>query len=77
MRHAAYGLALDKNNGWIGHSGAASGYLSLSVYLPSQKATVVVLINSNVNNTSLLSLAKAITKIITPKHVYDIVPTTP
>jgi len=66
-----YGLALYKLNGWIGHSGLIPGYESLSIYLPSQQATLVVLINVHTTDFPLLSLAKTITKIITPKHIYD------
>jgi len=66
-----YGLALYKLNGWIGHSGLIPGYETLSTYLPSQQATLVVLINTHTTDFPLLPLAKTITKIITPKHIYD------
>jgi D-alanyl-D-alanine carboxypeptidase len=79
VRHYGYGLALNNNNGWIGHNGDFPGYQTLSIYLPSQQATVVVLINTNITSPDgapLLLLGQAITRIITPKHVYEFVATT-
>jgi D-alanyl-D-alanine carboxypeptidase len=51
------------------------GYQSLTIYLPSAHATVVALINTNVNppdaRTPLVNrLGQSITRIITPKRVY-------
>ena len=75
VRDVGYGLALNNGNGWIGHHGGVPGYQSLTVYLPSARATVVVLINTNVNppdaRTPLVNrLGRAITSIITPGHVF-------
>jgi D-alanyl-D-alanine carboxypeptidase len=73
--HVGYGLALNSSNGWLGHNGGVPGYQSLTIYLPSARATVVALINTNVNppdaRTPLVNrLGQSITGIITPKHVY-------
>jgi D-alanyl-D-alanine carboxypeptidase len=68
-----YGLALADSNGWIGHDGRLFGYESTTIYLPAQRATVVVLINTSDVTAPLSSadfLAQAITRVITPKHVY-------
>ena len=68
-----YGLGLMNINGWIGHSGLIPGYQSLTSYLPSQQATIVVLINTGFIGSPhepVLLLGQAITKIITPRHVY-------
>jgi D-alanyl-D-alanine carboxypeptidase len=70
---AGYGLGLFDVNGWIGHNGSLPGYQSLVIYLPSRRATVVVLVNSDVNyrGESLTTLiGQAITKIITPGHIF-------
>jgi len=70
-----YGLGLFQANGWIGHNGALPGYQSLVVYLPSAQATIVVLLNGDKNPTPRdvrTMLARAITKIITPKHVINL-----
>jgi D-alanyl-D-alanine carboxypeptidase len=73
--HVGYGLALNNSNGWLGHNGGVPGYQSLTIYLPSERATVVVLISTNINppdaRTPLVNrLGQSITRIITPKHVY-------
>jgi D-alanyl-D-alanine carboxypeptidase len=70
---AGYGLGLFDVNGWIGHNGSLTGYESLVIYLPSRRATVVVLVNSDVNHrgealTTLIG--QAITKIISPGHIF-------
>ena len=49
MRHVGYGIGLNNSNGWIGHNGGVPGYQSLTIYLPSERATIVALINTNVS----------------------------
>lgn len=72
-----YGLGVDINHGWIGHAGSLPGYQSLTVYLPAQKATMVLLLNtdiaSNGENPSTL-LGRAITQVISPGNVYGDAP---
>lgn len=69
----AYGLGIDINHGWIGHAGSLPGYQSLTVYLPALRATMVILLNtdirSNGENPSTL-LGRAITQVISPQNVY-------
>ena len=68
-----YGLALFNINGWLGHNGSIPGYQSLTVYLPSSKATMVVLMNTDANppdHELTTVVGRAITKIITPKHIF-------
>ncbi|WP_434587270.1 serine hydrolase domain-containing protein [Streptomyces sp. A5-4] len=70
----SYGLGIFKSGGWIGHNGSIPGYESVTVYLPSQKATLVLLLNTDIPHdgqepSSLV--ARAITQIVTPKNVYD------
>ncbi|MDV7217311.1 serine hydrolase domain-containing protein [Streptomyces prunicolor] len=69
-----YGLGIFETGGWIGHNGSIPGYESVTVYLPALKATLVVLINTDITTggqePSTL-LARAVTKIATPGHVYD------
>jgi D-alanyl-D-alanine carboxypeptidase len=70
----SYGLGLFDANGWIGHNGSIPGYETVTVYLPSQRATLVIMINTDSTvqgqEPSTL-LARAITAIVTPDHVYD------
>ena len=70
-----YGLGLFVNHGWVGHNGSLPGYQSLTLYLPRQRATLVVLVNSDIDyrGSELPTLlGTAITKIITPRHVYTL-----
>lgn len=70
----SYGLGIFKTNGWIGHNGSIPGYETVTVYLPSEKATLVIMINTDVQyqgqEPSTL-LARAITTVATPDNVYD------
>ena len=70
----SYGLGIFETSGWIGHNGSTPGYESVTVYLPPQKATLVLLINSDISSggqePSTL-LARAITEIVTPDNIYD------
>ncbi|MEU3932467.1 serine hydrolase domain-containing protein [Streptomyces sp. NPDC029044] len=69
-----YGLGIFETNGWIGHNGSIPGYETVTVHLPSQKATLVIMINTDVvaegQEPSTL-LARAITEVATPGNVYD------
>lgn len=69
-----YGLGVFETGGWIGHNGSIPGYQSVTVYLPARKATLVLLLNTDVTHegqepSSLL--ARAVTEVVTPDNVYD------
>ncbi len=69
----SYGLGLFVAAGWIGHNGSLPGYQSLTIYLPSEHATLVILINTDnsyQNQEPSTLLGEAITEIVTPDHVY-------
>ncbi|SEB98683.1 serine hydrolase [Streptomyces sp. TLI_105] len=77
---AGYGLGIFNIQGWIGHNGSLPGYESLTLYLPEAKATLVVLLNTDVlhdNNEPSTLFGQAITRIVTPGHVFDIPVTEP
>ncbi|WP_200308753.1 serine hydrolase domain-containing protein [Streptomyces adelaidensis] len=70
----SYGLGIFESGGWIGHNGSIPGYQTVTVYLPSKKATLVLMLNTDIPHegqepSSLF--ARAITEIVTPKNVYD------
>ncbi|MEV0740379.1 serine hydrolase domain-containing protein [Streptomyces sp. NPDC050549] len=70
----SYGLGIFESGGWIGHNGSIPGYETVTVYLPSQKATLVVILNTDITYggqepSSLV--ARAVTEIVTPDNVYD------
>ncbi|MGX1273612.1 serine hydrolase domain-containing protein [Streptomyces phaeoluteigriseus] len=72
---AGYGLGIFDVQGWIGHNGSLPGYESLTIYLPSAQATLVVLLNTDINykNEEPSTLfGDAITKIISPDHVFNL-----
>lgn len=75
-----YGLGIFVNHGWLGHNGSLPGYQTVAVYLPSARATLVVLTNTDNSyqgseNSTLF--AKAITGIVTPGNIYTLPPTPP
>ncbi|MET7696383.1 serine hydrolase domain-containing protein [Streptomyces sp. NPDC005485] len=70
----SYGLGIFRSGGWIGHNGSIPGYETVTVYLPSRKATLVLMLNTDITHagqepSSLV--ARAITEIVTPGNVYD------
>ncbi|MFC9286344.1 serine hydrolase domain-containing protein [Streptomyces sp. NPDC057052] len=72
---SGYGLGIFDVQGWIGHNGSLPGYQSLTVYLPSARTTLVVVLNTDINykNEEPSTLfGNAITKIISPDHVFDL-----
>ncbi|WP_405529900.1 beta-lactamase family protein [Streptomyces avidinii] len=72
---AGYGLGIFNVQGWIGHNGSLPGYGSLVLYLPEAKATLVVLLNTDIsyeNQEPSTLFGEAITKIVTPDRVYSL-----
>ncbi|MGP9022794.1 serine hydrolase domain-containing protein [Streptomyces sp. BR1] len=72
---ASYGLGIFNIQGWIGHNGSLPGYESLTIYLPESKATLAVMLNTDIlHNKSEPStlFGQAITRIVTPGHVFNI-----
>jgi D-alanyl-D-alanine carboxypeptidase len=75
-----YGLGIFNVGGWIGHNGSLPGYQTVAVYLPQRQTTLVILINTDIENRGgepSTSLATAITKVLTPDHVYSLGPQLP
>ncbi|GHD87837.1 serine hydrolase domain-containing protein [Streptomyces naganishii] len=72
---AGYGLGIFDVQGWIGHNGSIPGYESLTVHLPSARTTLVVLLNTDIDHKGSepsTLFGEAITKIVTPRHVFDL-----
>jgi D-alanyl-D-alanine carboxypeptidase len=70
-----YGLGIFNLGGWIGHNGSLPGYQTVSVYLPQTKTTMVILINTDIEHEGgepSTSLETAITKELTPDHIYTL-----
>lgn len=73
MPGISYGLGIFNANGWIGHNGSISGYQTLCFYLPSAKATLVVIANTDIpykGEELTSSLGAAITEIVSPDNYY-------
>lgn len=72
---AGYGLGIFNVQGWIGHNGSLPGYESLTIYLPSAKTTLVVLLNTDINHQGAepsTVVGQAVTKIVSPQHVFNL-----
>ncbi|MFJ7149267.1 serine hydrolase domain-containing protein [Streptomyces sp. NPDC100445] len=72
---AGYGLGIFDVQGWIGHNGSLPGYESLTIYLPATRTTLVVVLNTDIdhgNNEPSTLFGQAITRIISPRHVFDL-----
>ncbi|MEV6955196.1 serine hydrolase domain-containing protein [Streptomyces sp. NPDC051183] len=70
-----YGLGIFNVEGWIGHNGSLPGYQSLTVYLPQARATMVVLLNTDISyrGSEPSSLfGRAITETVTPRHLFEL-----
>jgi D-alanyl-D-alanine carboxypeptidase len=70
-----YGLGIFNLGGWIGHNGSLPGYQTVSVYLPQTQTTMVIMINTDIEHQGgepSTSLATAITKELTPDHIYTL-----
>ncbi|MQY36373.1 D-aminopeptidase [Streptomyces sp. RB17] len=75
IKGAGYGLGIFDVQGWIGHNGSLPGYETLTVHLPETGTTLVVLLNTDIDHRGHepgTVLGEAITKIISPAHVYNL-----
>ncbi|WP_411101501.1 serine hydrolase domain-containing protein [Streptomyces sp. cmx-4-9] len=70
----SYGLGILQINGWLGHNGELPGYETIAAHLPQEKATRVVLVNSDADDGNSYStlIGKAVTEIATPAHVWEL-----
>jgi D-alanyl-D-alanine carboxypeptidase len=71
---ALYGLAIENQNGWIGHNGNIMSYMAYPYYLPSERITMVVLLNSGVDVPGSWAMMQDITRIITPSNLWPGLP---
>jgi D-alanyl-D-alanine carboxypeptidase len=72
-----YGLGIFNLGGWIGHNGSLPGYQTVAVYLPEKQTSMVILINTDIEQQGSepsTTLATAITKELTPDHIYTLSP---
>jgi D-alanyl-D-alanine carboxypeptidase len=69
-KSAFYGLGIVNDGGWTGHTGVIFGYQTAVFYLPQAQTTLVFFINTDVPHEVGTALARAITSVISPDHVY-------
>jgi D-alanyl-D-alanine carboxypeptidase len=72
-----YGLGIFNLGGWIGHNGSLPGYQTVVVYLPQKQTSLVILTNTDIEyqgGEPSTTLATAITKELTPDHIYSLGP---
>lgn len=72
---AGYGLGIFNVDGWIGHNGSLPGYESLVVYLPEARATMIVMLNTDILHDGVepsTLFGQAITQIVSPDNVYNL-----
>jgi D-alanyl-D-alanine carboxypeptidase len=75
-----YGLGIFNLGGWIGHNGSLPGYQTVVVYLPQKQTSLVIMTNTDIEyqgGEPSTTLATAITKELTPDHVYSLGPQMP
>lgn len=67
-----YDFCLGRDHGWLTHVGDIPGYNSQLAYLPKLRATIVVLVNTDIESQEALPaplLTTALTKVISPANV--------
>jgi D-alanyl-D-alanine carboxypeptidase len=72
-----YGLGIFDLAGWVGHNGSLPGYQTVVVHLADKRMTLVIASNTDIpagGGEPSTALANAITKIVSPDHVYTLSP---
>jgi D-alanyl-D-alanine carboxypeptidase len=68
----AYLFALGNTDGWLGHEGSIPGYNTELQYLPGRRATIVVMVNTDIGDAQAVSPASkvfdALARVVAPKH---------
>lgn len=68
----SYAFAVGVDHGWISHSGEPPGFSTQVAYLPSAKASIVIMANSDIasaEGTTAPQLLSALARVLTPAHV--------
>jgi D-alanyl-D-alanine carboxypeptidase len=73
---ARYGLAIENQNGWLGHNGNTRSYMTFPYYLPDEKITLVVLLNAGSLRmiVAVWTMMQDITRIISPNNPWPDLP---
>jgi len=69
----AYLFALGRDHGWLAHDGDIPGFNTQVAYLPTLKATIVVMANADVGTSTgappAPGIFQALARVIAPKNV--------
>ena len=71
-----YGLGIENDNGWLGHNGNTPGYITYTFYLPSEKTTMVLMMNASIDLLEMHRMIQEIVKIVSPSHPWPEPPPT-
>jgi D-alanyl-D-alanine carboxypeptidase len=71
---ALYGVALENQNGWIGHNGNILSYMTFPYYLPAERITIVVMTNSGVDVPGTWLMMQDIVRIVSPNNPWPGLP---
>jgi D-alanyl-D-alanine carboxypeptidase len=71
---ALYGLAIEYQNGWVGHNGNILSYMAYPYYLPADGITMVVLLNTGANIPASWKMMQDIAGIVSPKNPWTNLP---
>jgi len=71
---AGYGLALENQNGWIGHNGNPFSCMTYPYYLPDEGITMIVWLNSAADVPGTWRLMQVVAPIVSPKHPWTGLP---
>jgi D-alanyl-D-alanine carboxypeptidase len=71
---ALYGLAIEYQNGWVGHNGNILSYMDYPYYLPAEGITMVVLLNTGANIPGSWQMMQDIAGIVSPKNPWPNLP---
>ena len=64
----------ENQNGWIGHNGNTMSYMAYPYSLPSERTTMVVLLNSGPDIPGSWMMIQDITRIISPNNLWPGLP---
>jgi D-alanyl-D-alanine carboxypeptidase len=71
---AQYGLAIENQKGWIGHNGNIFSYMVYPYYLPAERITLVVMLNTGADIPGSWAMMQDITRIVSPSHPWPELP---
>ena len=71
---ALYGLALENQNGWLGHNGNPLSCMIYPYYLPDEHITMIVWVNSAIDVPATWRLMQIVAPVVSPSHPWTGLP---